>query len=617
MKKIYTLITTILLSGIIMAQAPQSFKYQAVLRDGSGNIKANTAASISISILQSSASGTAVYSETHSATTNAYGIVNLDLGGGTPTSGIFANIDWSAGPYFVKVSIDGNDFGASQLLSVPYALYAKTSGTPGLKGDKGETGEQGIQGIQGEQGLKGDKGEAGIQGIQGAIGAKGEKGEPGADGLTTSVNGVTQLGGAIILSKSDIGLANVDNTTDANKPVSTATQTMLDLKVNKETGKGLSTNDYTTAEQTKLAAITGTNTGDNAPNTLYSGLVTNATHTGDVTGSGALTIANKVTMTATAPVSISGTPTVIASSPVTISLTAATTSVAGSMSAADKTKLDGIASGAEVNVNASWTAVSGDAQILNKPTTIAGYGITDAVATTGNQTIAGNKTFSGTTAVATPVNATDAANKAYVDGLLDKIQQLQAAVGAIDIDGNSYKAVKIGTQVWMAENLKTTKYRDGSPITNITANWSTTLSEAYCWYNNNIANKNIYGALYNFYAVADSRNLCPTGWHVSSDADWNTLETFLGGSAGAGVKLKAITLWTTVNADNSSGFTALPGGSFYWAGYTSLGSEGYWWTSTSYSPSGAYGRWMTGGGAFSTLSPNPWTSGGSVRCIKD
>ena len=127
MKKIYTFVAVVLLAASIFAQAPQSFKYQAVLRDGSGNVKASTAVSINISILQGSASGTAVYSETHSATTNAYGLVNLDLGNGTPTTGTFANIDWSTGTYFVKVAIGGVDMGTSQLLSVPYALNAKTA----------------------------------------------------------------------------------------------------------------------------------------------------------------------------------------------------------------------------------------------------------------------------------------------------------------------------------------------------------------------------------------------------------------------------------------------------------------------------------------------------------
>jgi hypothetical protein len=134
MKKIYSIIASLLIVANLLAQAPQSFKYQAVLRDGSGNIKVNTSASIGISILQTSASGTVVYSETQSATTNAYGIVNLNLGSGTVVTGTFAGIDWSAGPYFVKISVDGNEMGTTQLLSVPYALYA-TKAANGFSGN--------------------------------------------------------------------------------------------------------------------------------------------------------------------------------------------------------------------------------------------------------------------------------------------------------------------------------------------------------------------------------------------------------------------------------------------------------------------------------------------------
>jgi len=313
MKKLYTISAFVLLSMSIMAQIPQSFKYQAVLRDGSGNIKTNTTTSIEISILQGSANGITVYAETHGVTTNAYGIVNLDLGLGTVINGIFANIDWSTGPYFVKVSVDGTDMGTSQLLSVPYALYAKTSGTPGVKGDNGDTGEQGLQGEKGEagdagakgdkgdtgeqgikgdkgdagaigaigekgaigeqglQGLKGDKGDIGEQGIKGDpgikgdkgdagnIGAKGDKGDTGSpgtngvNGLTTSVNGVIQVDGAITLTKSNIGLDNVENTSDANKPVSAAAQTALNLKANTATtlaGYGITDAVNTTGDQT-------------------------------------------------------------------------------------------------------------------------------------------------------------------------------------------------------------------------------------------------------------------------------------------------------------------------------------------------------------------------------
>ena len=137
----------------------------------------------------------------------------------------------------------------------------------------------------------------------------------------------------------------------------------------------------------------------------------------------------------------------------------------------------------------------------------------------------------------------------------------------VDIDGNVYNTVTIGTQVWMVENLKTTKYRNGDAIPNVTGNasWVALSTGAYCWYNNDAATyKATYGALYNWYAVGDSRNIAPSGWHVATDSEWTTLSTFLGGESIAGDKLKEIgtSHWLSPNtgATNSNGFTAFPGG---------------------------------------------------------
>ena len=112
----------------LWAQAPDNFKYQAVLRDASGNVKANTATTIVLSLLEGSVSGTPVYTETHAVTTNEFGLVNLTVGNGTNKIGNMGTIDWSANSYFLNVKVDGTDFGTSQLMSVPYALYAKTAG---------------------------------------------------------------------------------------------------------------------------------------------------------------------------------------------------------------------------------------------------------------------------------------------------------------------------------------------------------------------------------------------------------------------------------------------------------------------------------------------------------
>ena len=129
MNKLYTFITALLISATLFSQTPQSFKYQAVLRDTRGNVKSNTSTSIIISILQGSATGAAVYTETHSATTDGYGLINLEIGKGTATAGTFSGINWGTSTYFVKVTVDGVEMGTSQLLSVPYALYAKAVGS--------------------------------------------------------------------------------------------------------------------------------------------------------------------------------------------------------------------------------------------------------------------------------------------------------------------------------------------------------------------------------------------------------------------------------------------------------------------------------------------------------
>jgi hypothetical protein len=124
MKKIVTFTAALFIAATLIGQAPASFKYQAVLRDARGNIKANTATNIIIGILQGSATGAAVYSEIHSVTTDSYGLINLELGKGTATIGAISAINWGTDTYFVKVTVDGVDMGTSQLLSVPYALYA-------------------------------------------------------------------------------------------------------------------------------------------------------------------------------------------------------------------------------------------------------------------------------------------------------------------------------------------------------------------------------------------------------------------------------------------------------------------------------------------------------------
>jgi uncharacterized protein (TIGR02145 family) len=193
-----------------------------------------------------------------------------------------------------------------------------------------------------------------------------------------------------------------------------------------------------------------------------------------------------------------------------------------------------------------------------------------------------------------------------------------------DNEGNVYKTVTIGTQVWMAENLKATKFKDGTPIPLITDNneWGNLSTPGYCWYDNESDTYvQTYGALYNWYTV-NTGMLCPEGWHVPADEEWTILVDYLGGEEVAGGKLKETGTihWNSPNtgATNETGFTALPGGyrdndgSF---GY--IGHSGIWWSSTEYITYNAWARHMYYIGSNVHRSSGGKHSGYSVRCVKD
>lgn len=192
-----------------------------------------------------------------------------------------------------------------------------------------------------------------------------------------------------------------------------------------------------------------------------------------------------------------------------------------------------------------------------------------------------------------------------------------------DGDGNIYKTINIGSQVWMSENLKTTKYSDGTKILLITDNtiWSNNLSGAYCWYNNDsLTYKSSYGALYNWKAV-NTGNLCPIGWHLPSSSEWSTLFTYLGGStAGGKLKETGTAHWNSPNtgATNESGFTALPGGTRL-SSFSDIGNSGSWWSSTNDPNNYPWGWQITYNSNFIDIIATgiPRQVGCSIRCLKD
>ena len=263
--------------------------------------------------------------------------------------------------------------------------------------------------------------------------------------------------------------------------------------------------------------------------------------------------------------------------------------------------------------------------------------------TTSNATIANNKTNEGIGVVSftsqitglqegvmyyVRAYATNSKGTSY--GQEVSFKTFNSSTSITDIDGNIYKKVTIGTQTWMAENLKTSKYNDGTVIPNITdnTNWTNLTTGAWSYYNNDAVNNAKYGKLYNWYAVSSStngnKNVCPTGWHVPTDAEWTVLTDYLGGKSVAGGKMKEVgtTSWNSPNTDatNISLFTGLPGGNRYGDGsYDLIGDYGYWWSSTEANTSQAWALGLGYRSDYASIDSyfNFKYFGLSVRCLRD
>ncbi|MDB5144628.1 MAG: hypothetical protein JWQ66_3341 [Mucilaginibacter sp.] len=242
-------------------------------------------------------------------------------------------------------------------------------------------------------------------------------------------------------------------------------------------------------------------------------------------------------------------------------------------------------------------------------------------------TVSGNKvTIKG--AGQTQIIATQARTSAYASESIAATLTVTGTLppgSVMDVDGNVYTTVTIGTQVWMVENLRVTHFNEGAPIQNITndTQWQTLTpgTSAYCDYNNDANTSLVYGKLYNWYAVSSLRKLAPKGFHIPTDAEWTTLYNYIGGTRQNGAKLQeaGTSHWQVAIGTNTTKFTGLPGGgrnNDYTKLFNGLGSDAYWWSATASSDTNAwfYNLYVKG---YLDRDNVQKTAGFSVRCIKD
>ena len=552
MKKSVFTSMIVLTSLSLFAQAPQAFKYQAVIRDKAGQVLSNQVVSLQVSILQSAVDGPEVYREMHSVTTSELGLVSIEIGKGKNPTGSLSSIDWGAGSHFLKLEMDlegGTDFelmGVSQLLSVPYALYAEKAGS-GMR-------------------------------------------EADLDWEVSGSNVFTGHGGSF--PSGNVGIGN-------NAPGSL-------LYVGKNTGEPTIT-------------IRNMGGGGGATYSMVDDL-SGANWKFKATAFGGFKIrdqANAMDVLTIEPNSEANTIYIKTGGNIGI----------GKNAPVEKLDVAGrVRSDQGFNVNGT----NGLNDTLNQVT---------AFDFTNDKLKYRTLIYAGGILIYT---SAESGWVAAVGGYILSGQPFECGWTLDDSrDGQSYATVLIGTQCWMAENLNV-----GIKINSTTGGYQQTDNdtiEKYC-YNNDEANCDIYGGLYEwpeamqYVTTEGAQGVCPVGWHIPTDNEWNILEGTVdsqypvgnpewddtgwrGMDAGGNLKEVGTSHWSSPNtlATNSSGFTALPGGgrnhssgNFYY-----LGPSSYFWSSSQFSGGAAWRRNLEYN--HSNISRNSYDEdyGFSVRCLKD
>jgi uncharacterized protein (TIGR02145 family) len=570
----------------LIAQAPQRISYQAVVRNSSNGLVSSSQVGIRISILQGSLTGTSLYTERHTPTTNENGLLTIEIGGGTVQSGTFASIQWANGPFFIKAETDptgGSNYtitGTTQLLSVPYALYANTAGNgmhPGTQagqmlywdGTKWTTLPKGTNG----QYLKWCNDTLTWGPCLPVINTKGLTKSDNHPEVLVDVE-VLSDGGSYIL-EFGICVSKTPNPVYPNDQVGTSYP---------NTQLGLTQFVFPTENNTKyyVRAYAKSNVGIAYGKELSIDAVTFSLPT---------VLLDSITSIDSVSATLSG-----------------TISYDGNLSITEKGFV--------------WDTIP-NVKITNNKIVSSSSG---SVFSSSLINLKPNKTYH---VRAYAINSQGLSYSNEQSFLTDSVipppppPPPPAPTSLIDIDGNVYPVIKIANKHWISKNLDVTRYRNGDPIPQVqdSAAWSNLTTGAWCYYENQTANGTVYGKLYNWYAMNDPRGIAPEGWHVPTDAEWTVMIDSLGGAAVAGGKLKAVTLWNSPNvgATNSSGFNALPGGLRYpFLQFNHKGQWGLWWSSTPSQMSPDLGHFVRlSDESQEVFGPNPFEKqyGYSIRLI--
>jgi uncharacterized protein (TIGR02145 family) len=617
---------------------------------------ASSAVSLTFMIHDGAANGTVVYQESHALTSNAQGLVACVVGNGVVSQGNFANINWGSGAKFLHVMMGSTDLGTQQMLSVPYALYSK-----GVNVSVSPTGD--TLTIGGNSVI--------VPGVSAA--------NANNNNIPTSGLGAVVLPGNNTCADQFINVVGCNGQTSLT--YDGRTYDLVEIGGQCWFADNLATDQYrngdpistgldTTTWQTSTAGAYAIYNNDPANDVTYSKLY-NWYTTVDIrglcpTGWHVPTDCEWMYLESSLGMSVTDQETAGWRGTTEGGALKATFNWASPNIGATNSSGFTALPGGNRNVYGPYQAIGGNGYwwsstenssifawcrrlgYYNSGVLRAGnndkhygfsvrcvrdteaspiQGCTDGSACNflANATQDdGSCLYSNATCDDGDANTTnDVINSECVcAGTILPPPLYTMGNGATDIEGNFYPSIIINGQEWMQQNLAVTKYRNGDPIPTGLSNtsWQGTTSGAYAIYDNVAANNTTYGKLYNWYAVNDSRCLCPTGWHVPSDAEWTTLATSLGGSSVAGGKMKSTTGWTSPNtgATNESGFTALPGGYRYGDGpYVSFGSVGVWWSSTVNDSYDAWNRLLSyfSSPVFRNLDDKQL--GFSVRCVRD